>query len=117
MATIKCECGNTYFARVKINQFKDNATSLYGSLHEVEPDHDIKIYQCICCDKYMMPPVNYFSSTEDDKELYNIIEQALLGKIVEKKPKYRGRAIHPGTARFVGGEKNRENEGKIVPMN
>jgi len=52
MATIKCKCGNTYFARVMINQFKEHGASLYMSMHEVEPDHDIKIYQCLCCKLY-----------------------------------------------------------------
>ena len=116
MGLIKCKCGNTYFARVQINQFKDNPTSLYQDLHEAEPDHDIKIYQCISCNKYMLPPVNYFNSTEDDKELYNIIAKALEGEIVEKKPKYKSRRVAPGTAQFVGGEKDRDNDGKLVPL-
>lgn len=115
MATIKCKCGNTYFARIQVNQFRDNPIDLYRSLHEVEPDTDIRIYQCILCKDYMLPPVNYFNSTEDDKELYNIIEKALEGKVVEKKPKFRT-PIHPGSARFVGGEKDQENNGKIVPL-
>jgi len=116
MGSIKCKCGNTYFARINVNQFKDNPTSLHQPLYEVEPDHDIRIYQCISCEKYMLPPVNYFSSTEDDKELYNIIGKALVGEVVEKKPKYRSNRVAPGNARFIGGEDDQENNGKIVPI-
>lgn len=118
MATVKCKCGNTYFARVTVNEFKDNAASLHMSMHEVEPDHDIKIYQCINskCNRFMMPPINYFNSTEDDKELYTIIEGALEGNIVKKKAKHRGGRLHSGTVSFVGGENDPDSHGKFVPV-
>jgi len=116
MVKIKCKCGNPYFAKVSINQFRDMPTNLHASLHEVEPDYDIRIYQCICCKNYMMPPVNYFNSTENDKELYSIIESALKGEVVKPRGKFKGKRIQRGTAAFVNGENDTSNAGKIVPM-
>ena len=117
MAVVKCKCGNTYFARVSINQFKDNAASLHMAMHEVEPDHDIKLYQCINgkCNSFMLPPINYFNTTEDDKELFSIIEGAIQGEIIQPKTKHKGRRIHAGTVAFVGGEKDPDSHGKFVP--
>jgi len=63
-----------------------------------------------------MPPVSYFSATEDDKELFLIIEGALSGKVIEKKTKFKNKRIHPGTVAFVGGEKNPEENGKFIPV-
>ena len=105
MASIKCKCGNTYFARVHVNQFKDFPASLHTPLHEEDPDNDMRIYQCIACSKYMLPPIHHMSTTEQDREVYHIIDQAIQGEIVEKKKLHRGRPIHPGTARFVENEK------------
>ncbi len=118
MAKIKCKCGNTYFARVQINEFHDQPTSLHQALHEVEPDHDVRIYQCISCKDYMLPPVNYFNSTEDDKELYHIISEALKGNVVDPKPRPKSGPLHPGTATFVGGESGNytESEGSFIPV-
>ena len=81
-----------------------------------DSDHDIKIYQCICCKTYMMPPMDYYTSTEEDKELYNIIAEALNGKIVEKAVRHRVKPIHSGTVAFVGGENNPDNDGKFIPL-
>lgn len=118
MAVVKCKCGNPHFARVNVNQFKDNAASLHMSMREVEPDHDIRLYQCINskCNKYMMPPINYYTSTEDDKELYAIIQGALEGNIIEPSPKHKPKKIHAGTAAFIGGENDPESDGKFIPV-
>lgn len=116
MATVKCKCGNTYFARVTVNQFKDNAVGIHRSMHEVEPDHDIKLYQCICCKSYTLPPIDYFTSNETDKELYQIILDALSGKVTQPLPKHKSRPIHRGTVGFVGGENKSEENGKFVKL-
>jgi hypothetical protein len=118
MATVRCKCGNTYFARVSVNQFKNNAVTLHSSMHEVEPDHDIKIYQCINtkCGQFMMPPINYYNTAEDDKELYTIVKGAIEGEIIEPKPKHRAGKVHPGTVSFVGGDNKPEEHGKFVPV-
>ena len=116
MATVKCKCGNTYFARVSVNQFKDNSAGLHRSMHEVEPDHDIKLYQCICCKSYMLPPIDYFTSTQQDKELYGIIQDALAGKVTPPKPTHKGKPIHRGTVGFVGGEDKPEENGKFIKL-
>jgi hypothetical protein len=115
---VKCKCENTYFARVNVNQFKGTGGGLHMSMHEIEPDHDIKIYQCINskCGLYMMPPLNYFSSTEEDKELYAMIQGALEGKIIKPKIKHKPRRIQAGTAAFVGGESDSDNDGKFIPV-
>ena len=117
MATVKCKCGNTYFAKVNVNQFTDYPVTLNSTMREVEIDHDIKIYQCISCSKYMLPPTNYHNTTADDKELYAIIDGALRGEVIEKKPRHRPKGIHAGTARFIGGEKVDDDKvGKLVPL-
>jgi hypothetical protein len=116
MAIVKCKCDNTYFARVSVNQFKDNSAGLHRTMHEVEPDHDIKIYQCICCKSYMLPPIDYFTSTEQDKELYKIIGDALAGTVTKPSTKHRGKPIHKGTVGFIGGQNNPEQDGKFIKL-
>jgi len=117
MAAIKCKCGNTYFARVLVNQFQDHPASLHSPMREVEPDHDIRLYQCLLCKSYMMPPMNYFNSTEEDKELYAILQAALEGKVLEKKTKHKPKRVHSGTVSFVGGDREDapESHGKFIP--
>ena len=118
MAVVKCKCGNTYYAKVAVNQFRDNSVNLHTSMHEVDVDRDIKIYQCMNseCGKYMMPPLNYYGSTENDKELYAIIEAALEGKVLEPKSKLRPKSLHPGTARFLEKEKDTVGAGTFTPV-
>lgn len=116
MGPVECKCGNSYFARVIVNQFKENSVGLYRSMHEVLPDHDIKIYQCIGCKSYMLPPIDYFTSTEDDKELYSIILDALAGKVTKRKPKFKSNRVPRGTVGFVGGESNPDDAGKFVKL-
>jgi len=101
MAKLKCKCGNTFFQKIYVNEFKDSPASLHTPLQEFDPDHDIRLYKCISCGKITMPPVDYFVSSEEDKEVYSIIENALDGKIIERKKPFRSKRIHPGTAAFV----------------
>lgn len=45
--------------------------------------------------------MHYQNMSEDDRELYGVIADAIEGKITEKKPKHKSKTIHSGTARFI----------------
>jgi len=49
--------------------------------------------------------------------LYTIIQAALEGKVIEKKPRHKSKPLHSGTAAFVGGDNRPEDHGKFVKMN
>ena len=85
-------CGNTYFIKVSVNEFHDRTSDLYQSLPEVEVDLDVKMYQCLKCNKYKLSTIDYYGASEDDKKLY----QRLLDTIEGREPKPE-KATHPGS--------------------
>ena len=117
MAKLKCKCGNTYFAKVLVNQFNDLPTNLHSSLSEVDVDFDIKIYQCIKCKEYILPPVSYYNMSDDLKKLYMKLTDIIAGKDVPEERPIRRKQVAPGSAEFLSFEpKDPSTMGKFTPQ-
>ena len=100
------------------NEFHDFPTNLHSSLQEIYTDYDIKVYKCIACKNYKLPPIDFYTSPNEDKDLYLTLEKAFEGKITEEEKYTRKTPIRPGTAQFVESmATDSANNGKFVPLN
>ena len=110
-----CKCGNTFFAKVAVNEFHDRTTDLYQSLPEVEIDLDIKMYKCIRCGEYKLSNIDYYGASTDDKKLYQTILDLIEGKDVVPERHNNYGPIQPGTMRPLKTRKGDPiNDGKFV---
>lgn len=109
-------CGCTYFVKLYVNEFKDFAASLYTTLQEVDVDNDIKLYRCLKCGEIMLPPVDHFSTSEEDKKIYKKLQVLIDGGTPEEEKGNTYRPIHPGTARAMSQTNlvDPANHGKLV---
>lgn len=111
---IACNC--TYFEKVQINEFHDLPTNLTTGLREVEVDSFMYLYRCIRCNNTILPPVEYYTTAEDDRKLYVKLQAHLDGEEIEvERSEYRER-IQPGQVGFVKNsvKDNPVNHGKFL---
>ena len=98
MAKLKCECGNTYFKKVIVNEFHNYSGNIYGSLPEVDIDSNLVLYECINnqCRKILTPTLSY-NSPQPDRDLTAKVEKIIEGDTsVIKDTAPKGRAPRPG---------------------
>ena len=101
MAKMKCKCGNSYLIKVEVNEFYSSSTNLYTSLREIDVDRDVKIYQCLKCKEYILPPVDYLSAIDEDKTRYENLLKIVKGEEPNPEVKPRPKRTVPGEINFV----------------
>lgn len=79
-------CGNTFFAKVNVNEFHDYGGSLYNMLPEVVPATDVKAYQCVKCGSITLPTLDW-STPDADRKLAKQILDIADGKDVKPETK------------------------------
>lgn len=114
---IKCTCGSTYFASVRVNQFKDFPSTLHQPLQEFHVDYDMRIYQCVSCNKYKLPPTNFHSMSDEDVAEYKALLDTVEGKPCEPENTKKLKPNHPGQIQFrelpEPGSENPEDAGRF----
>lgn len=113
MAKLKCKCGNTLFDKVEVNEYHNFTTNLHTTMREVHVDFPAKIYRCILCNKYHMPPTDYFSMSASDQKMYERIKAALEGK-VEGEDGKEDKLIPMGGIGYVNDSTDPEDHGKFT---
>jgi len=109
-------CACTYFEKLRVNEFYDKATNLHSGLREVEVDSDIRIYKCIRCRTIILPPVEYWNTSEDNKKVYLELQELIDGEKVKRKISERIRRTQPGNIDFIKNSvaDDPENHGKFI---